>query len=161
WEGGIFAGSWLAIAVAYAVVSLWPYVSDRFLYVPDMALAVLVGWIAGEGYRAWPRTWPGRLFGALALGALLGWIALGAYGLYHRGARWSAAGQDARHIIEHIHASVPAPPRNASFCLVGAVDSSWPVIPPGNTGPYLFRNGLAPALRMRFERTDLGGARDC
>jgi len=162
WNGAGFAASWLLIAVTYLVVSLWPYISDRFLYVPDMGLAILVGWVAGEGCRAWPRSSPGRrLLESLALTALLSWVALGGIVLYHRGGLWSAAGRDAARIVEAIHACVPVPPPAAAFCVVGPVDSASPGVPPGNTGPYLFRNGLASALRMRYERPDLTVVRDC
>ena len=34
-------------------------------------------------------------------------------------------------------------------------DSLLPDIPPGNTGPYLLRNGLTTGLRLRYGRSDV------
>lgn len=162
WRASIFPGGWTLLAVAYVIVSLWPYVSDRFLYVPDMGLALLAGWIAGEGGRSIRQASSLRRVAIGVALALLGaWIASGGYMIRERGDLWRAAGMEAERIIEEIHALAPTPPARASFCIVGAPDSYLRPVAPGNTGPYVFRNGLGSALRIRYGRRDLTVIADC
>lgn len=158
----LFAAGWTLIGVAYAVLALWPYVSDRFLYAPNMGLSLLLGCLVGEAVRAWGASSSRRrALRAAGIGALAAWVAVGGATLRHRGALWSAAGSEAERLVMEIHAGAPAPPANATFCVNGVPDSYRTTIAPGNTGPYVFRNGLPSALRLRYSRSDLFVHRNC
>jgi hypothetical protein len=159
---GGFAAGWTLIGVAYVVLTLFPYVADRFLYAADMGLSLLVGCLVGEAVRAWPGASRGRrLSAAIALGALAAWVGAGAVMLRHRGALWSSAGSEAARIVADIHAAAPEPPMDALFCVHDRPDTYHVVVAPGNSGPYVFRNGLSAALRIRYARSDLRAPRNC
>lgn len=152
----LFTLGWIGLSCLFFILSLWPYVADRFLYIPDMGVALLIGAAAHEIGEAWPSE--GRLGRAVALfAALVGilWVLSGAAMLYARGILWEQAGRQARMILENTVQLIPDPPRNTTFVFEDVPDSYSPAIPPGNTGPYLFRNGLGSALRLRYGRQDL------
>jgi hypothetical protein len=158
----LFAVGWIVIGVGYVVLALWPYVSDRFLYVADMGLALLLGCLAAELVRGWRgASGRGRVPAAFVLALLAAWIAAGGIMLRHRGALWAAAGSAAEEILVAIHAAVPAPPANARFCVHGVPESYVTTVAPGNTGPYVFRNGLPAALALRYGRSDLSVSTNC
>jgi hypothetical protein len=162
WRGVVFGAAWLAAGAGYAVLALWPYVADRFLHAPAAGLALLLGSAVGEALAGWPRA--GRLARtgiALGVAAVALWIGLGAGMLRARGALWTAAGLEAERIVRGIVAAVPDPAPGAVLCVANLPDSHRPLVPPGNTGPYVFRNGLGAALRTRYGRSDVEVTRIC
>lgn len=155
WRTVLFSGLWLLGTLFYSWVALWPYIADRFLYVPDMGLALLVGAISAEALRAWPKAssiWrAAAVFVAIVVGL---WVLAGITMLWQRGDLWTRAGRQATSILDQIQALVPNPAPGSALVIGNIPDSYVPQIPPGNTGPYLFRNGIAFALRMRYDRDD-------
>lgn len=156
WRPALYGAAWVAGTTLFFILALFPYVTDRFVYVPDMGLALLLAAAAAESRRRWPAASRAARAGAALVGlAVILWIAAGASMLAHRGQLWDRAGARARSIVESTAALVPDPPPNALFVFREVPDSDTPDVPPGNTGPYLFRNGLRAALRIRYGRTDL------
>jgi hypothetical protein len=138
------------------VYTLWPYVADRFIYVPDAAVAVLVGLAlvrTVESRRSWSRLrmWANVLVGV----ALVAWIAGGVWMLHARGQLWLGAGQQAQTIVDGVQRLLPDPPPNAVIVVLGVPDETVPAIPPSNTGPYVFHNGLDSAIHLAYDRYDL------
>lgn len=155
-----FVVAWLAVATSFFVLSLWPYVADRFVYVPDCALAVLIGVVAARAVAAWPE-WsrPRRWAGSAVAFMGVAWIAAGLWMLFNRGQLWIGAGEQAASVVSEVHALVPDPPRDAVFIFRNVPDETSPAIPPGNTGPYVFHNGLDSAIRLEYDRSDLTAVR--
>ena len=83
------------------------------------------------------------------------WIAAGMWMLVNRGQLNIGAGEQAASIVREVHALVPDPPRGAVFIFGNVPVWASPTIPPGNTGPYLFNNGLDSAIRLEYDRSDL------
>lgn len=156
WRALAFAAGWVAICVLYAMLGLWPYIADRFLYLPDMGLALLIGAIATEARAAWVND-PRRARCAKAGVALVFaiWLLAGVPMLWQRGQRWERAGDQVIGILDSIQAQLPDPPPGALIVFRDIPDSYAPTIPPGNSGPYLFRNGISQAVRLRYGRDDL------
>jgi len=154
----VFLVAWLIVATSYYTLSLWPYIADRFLYLPDCALAVLIGVVAARAGDAWPE-WSRvrRWAGSAAAVALVVWSAAGLWMLFNRGQLWIDAGQQAASIVREIHTLVPDPPRDAVFVFRNPPAMASPPIPPGNTGAYVFANimGLDSAIRLEYGRSDL------
>jgi hypothetical protein len=48
-----FAVGWLVVSSLFFILTLWPYIPDRFLYIPDMGLAMLIG----AGLAELPKGW--------------------------------------------------------------------------------------------------------
>jgi hypothetical protein len=156
WSGIVFGGGWLAVTTAFSILALFPYVADRFLYLPDIGLSLLLGAGAAQTFRAWHTAPAGTRVGFAAAALTLGvWVASGAFMLALRGGLWSAAGEEARAIVAATIAAVPSPPPGATLAFSYIPDSYFRAIPPGNTGPYLFRNGLGSAVRFGYGRSDL------
>lgn len=152
----VFVVAWWITATSYFVLTLWPYVADRFLFVPDCALAVLIGVVlarAGESHMGWSsiRRWANLA----AAAALVVWTATGFWMLHSRGLLWINAGNQAASIVSAIHTLAPNPPPNAYFIVLDVPDETSPAIAPGNTGPYVFHNGLDRALQLAYDRTDI------
>lgn len=166
WRAIGFAGGWLVGSVLYYILALWPYVADRFLYIPDMGLALLIGTASAEVMNQWnwpganPTSTPWRASAVSVAAIAVLWVGAGIPMLWSRGELWDKAGKQAEAVIERTYALVPNPPPNATFLISNVPDSYSPAIPPGNTGPYLFRNGLDSALRMRYNRSDISMVRD-
>ncbi len=159
WRAAVFAAGWTAGASSFAILALFPYVADRFLYLADVGLALLLGAATAEVLRAWPAAGTGARVG-LAAGATVvaAWLAIGPVALAERGRLWAAAGAQARAIVEATVRLVPDPPPRATIVFSGPLDSYAVTIPPGNTGPYLFRTGIGAALRLAYGRPDLRGS---
>jgi hypothetical protein len=156
WRPALFGAGWLAGSTLFFILALYPYVADRFVYVPDMGLALLLGATAAGVLGAW-RGASAASLGAMAFaaGVVLIWLAVGAPMLVYRGHLWGLAGARAQEIIERTVSLLPDPPPNATIIFQGVPDSYSPHVPPGNTGPYLFRNGFESALRIRYGRSDI------
>jgi hypothetical protein len=151
-----FVIAWWALATSYFVLSLWPYIADRFVYVPDCALAVLIGLVAARTFDTRVNLSQARRWGNVAIAAVLvAWVAAGLWMLYGRGQLWIKAGDEAASITHTIHALVPNPPPNSVFIVLDVPHETQPAIPPGNTGPYVFHNGLESAIRLEYNRSDL------
>lgn len=134
--------------------------ADRFLYVADMGLALMLGAISAEVLGTWPAAPPAaRASIAVAALAIAAWLAVGPVSLAARGRLWVRAGDQARRILDETVRLVPEPPRRAVLVFTGPLESYVERIPPGNTGPYLFRHGLGAAIRMRYGRADLTALR--
>jgi len=143
--------------VLYFILALWEYISDRFLYVPDMGLGLLVA-VAGAEFINRRSSGASTRFSKIAdavVGAFAVWLAAGAIMLLDRGALWTASGEEARSLVEQVHTLVPEPPANPVFVARNLPDSYYLPIPPGNIGPYLFRHGFDDALRFRYGRDDI------
>jgi hypothetical protein len=152
----LFVLAWLAVATTLFILSLWPYVTDRFVYVPDIALAVLIGVVALRASDARPQWSPVRKWASYAAAcALVVWIAVGGWMLLGRGRLNIDAGEKDASIVHEIHALVPDPPPGAVFVVRDVPVLASPAIPPGNDGPYLFNSGLDSAIRLEYGRSDL------
>ena len=152
----LFLLAWLAVATIFFILSLWPYVADRFIYVPDCALAVLIGVVAlraSESRLEWSPVRKWASYGASF--ALAVWIAAGPWMLLNRGQLNIDAGNKAALILHQMHVLVPNPPVGALFVVRDVPYNPTPQIAPGNDGPYLFNNGLASAVRLEYGRTDI------
>jgi hypothetical protein len=162
WPRLPFAFGWLSGTVVYFLLALWPYVSDRFLYIPNMGLALCIGVVAAEVVEGWPTASRGARLAAGSVAALLFvWLLTGAAMIHQRGERWSEAAAVADRIVNGIHDLQPDVPAGSTVCVVGLPDSLLPEIAPGNTGAYIFRNGLPSALYHRYGRRDFAIAGDC
>lgn len=153
WKPIAFALAWLAISISYFVYALWGYVSDRFLYVPDMGLALLFGGLTSQVINHWSITPVFWRRTTMVVGGLTGlWLMTGVVMLWHRGEMWAAAGDEAHMIVERVHALAPNPDPGSYILLYDTPDSLSPAIPPGNTGPYVFRNGIESAVGLTYEQ---------
>jgi hypothetical protein len=147
---------WAAGGAAFHILALYPYVADRFVYVADMGLALFFGIAAAEVSGRWKKSRPVGRAGALAAWVVLAaWFALGLPMLSERGRLYVRAGERAEAILAAIAAAVPDPPPGATLVLRGVPVIHVPQIAPGNTGPFLFNNGLESAVRLRLGRRDL------
>lgn len=152
----LFAVGWAAGSAAFYVLTLYPYVADRFVYIPDMGLALLLGVAASEVKELWARSLPLERTGIAGGWALLAvWLALGIPMLAFRGRLYVQAGDHAQAILAAVQAVVPDPPPGAVLVLRNVPVVYKHQIPPGNTGPFVFHNGLASAVRLRYGRRDL------
>lgn len=151
-----FAVGWLVVGSLFFVLALPGYIPDRFLYIPDMGLAMLVGAGLAELPSSWRVGTAVRKAGLLGAGGVfIAWFSLGFSMLVERGGMWVQAGDQAASIVEGVRNMVPDPPANTVFFFTDIPHSISPDIPPGNTGPYLFHNGLDAALRLAYGRNDL------
>ncbi|HXJ81430.1 MAG TPA: hypothetical protein VMS64_22465 [Candidatus Methylomirabilis sp.] len=162
WEGVGFSLGWTAGSCLYFIIALWPYTSDRFLYIPDMGLALLIGSIWAETIDGWTAASGRARLGIVGVGiGLIAWLGVGAYMIRQRGFLWAEAGRLAERIVDETVALEPSLPEGATVCVSGIPDSYVPGIPPGNTGPYVFRNGFVSALRLRYGRQDITIVKEC
>lgn len=151
----VFAAGWMGLASFFFVWALWPYVADRFWYIPDLGLALLVGVVASHTIDEYAR---GRWTRIAVTGAALVfgvWLAIGIFMLIQRGALWTRAGAEAQMIVQRVQELVPNPPPHTTFVMDQLPDSYYVTFAPGNTGPYLFRNGIREALRLHYNRADV------
>jgi len=156
WPAVLFALSWIALSSLLFIVTLWPYSSDRFLYLPDAGLAILLGVAAAQCWRLINEGAGLHRLGPIAvLGGVAVWMALAPPMLWSRAQLWNAAGDEVRSIIESTVRTVPDPPRGTILLFHRVPDSYAQQIPPGNTGPYVFRNDLDAAILHRYGRADL------
>lgn len=151
----VFAVGWMGAASFFYVWALWPYVADRFWYVPDMGLALLIGVVAAHALGADRTLLRNRIALTATAFAFILWLGIGVGMLVQRGQLWTRAGDEARRIVYRVVELVPEPPLNPTFAFEGLSDSYYVTFPPGNTGPYLFRNGIREALRLRYGRADV------
>jgi hypothetical protein len=151
-----FAFGWLVGGSLFFALTLWPYIPDRFLYIPAMGMAMLVGTSLAELPTGWRVGTGVRKAGLVAAGAVfIAWFVLGVPMLVERGAMWLEAGDQAASIVGSVRNMVPDPPADTVFFFTDIPDSTTPAIPPGNSGPYLFHNGLTAALQLAYGRSDL------
>lgn len=156
WRVIVFGLAWVASAILFFIFSVWPYISDRFLYIVDTGLALLVAGATANVIAGWQSNSRVSHAGAVLCGlGLLVWIVMGAGMLQWRGRLWFQSGAEAGNLIQSIHRQVPNPPPDTTFAFTGVPDSYYLMIAPGNTGPYLFRKGLDSALRISYGRADL------
>jgi hypothetical protein len=144
-------GAWWAAAGSLLfVVALWPYVADRFVYVPVMGVGLLTGASVDGLFRSWPTAGPLRRLGFTAAGlAAVGWVGLGAWTLNDRGGRWVEAGDLARRLTAELNSQVTPSP-GLTVIVYEAPRFLKPIFPPGNTGPYVFLNGMEWAMRLVY-----------
>lgn len=152
----VFSIGWIAISSAFFIAGLWPYVADRFFYIPVMGLG-LFGASAVQNIRLVAPGWSDwRRPGTALLGfAGAAWLALGAVTLVDRGGRWVDAGQQALAIIRSLSPYVQAAAPRTVLAVQNVPHISDRPIPPGNTGPYVFHNGLPQAVDLLLGRADL------
>jgi hypothetical protein len=162
WPRLLFAVGWVTGSVLYFLIGLWPYVSDRFLYIPDMGLALCLGVILAEVIGGWDEASGRARMAAVSVGAVfLMWLLTGAVMIHERAERWSQAALVARRIVDNIYELQPELPSGATVCVIGLPDSLDPQIAPGNTGAYIFRNNFPAALYRRYGRRDFEVASEC
>jgi hypothetical protein len=155
WRTVIFGLSWAAGATLFYLLGLYPYIADRFLYVPGMGMALVIGAFVVEGGDRLREGGIVRVAGAVALAAIVTWIVVGALTLHGRGVAWKTAGSRASSIVDSAVSLYPDPPIGAVFVFHNVPHSNVPFFPPGNTGPYVFNNGLPEAMRLGYGRPDL------
>lgn len=158
WVSGraaIFGTGWAIGSTVFFLLALYPYFPDRLLYIPTMGAAIVIGALAAEAGRRLGEDRPARIAASVAAVAVIAWIALGALTLSRRGEAWTAAGARARSIVEQTVALHPDPPRGATLVFSGVPHSLEPDFPPGNSGPFVFHNGLFAALWLRYDQRDI------
>ena len=152
----LFVAGWFVVATAFFILSLWPYIADRFLYVPECALAILIAVAALRVGESRPQWSAARKWVNCAMACVLAvWIAVGGWMMLGRGQLNVTAGDQAASITHQIHVLVPNPKPGAVFVVLETPFLMRPDVPPGNDGPYLFNNGLQSAVRLEYGRGDL------
>jgi hypothetical protein len=147
----LFGLGWTLAASVYFVIALWMYVADRFVYVPAMGVAVLLGAVVPELASQLRSTSRRDRIGAASVSVLVVlWIGLGAWTVLERGQRWVAAGERAKVLAAGVDALVPDPQPGLFVIVAGQPHSLRPVFPPGNTGPYVFLNGMEWMMRSVY-----------
>ena len=147
----IFGFGWAYISALFFALALWPYIADRFVYIPAIGTSIVIGGSLAQVERAWPdysRWW--RTAAALVGVLLVVWLAQGGVTLFERGQRWVAAGDRALQLARAVNEVVPAPAPGTVVLLYGMPRFLDPIFPPGNTGPYVFLNGMASAMRLLY-----------
>ena len=155
-RAAVFGAGWVLGTSLFFVVALWPYTSDRFMYIPSGGLAILFGVFVSEAvsYLRDTRGSVRVVVPGLVLVLLTAWVAVGAWSLNGRGLAWTAAGERAASIVSQVRALHPYPAPNATFSFRGVPVYHQPLIPPGGT-PFVFNNGLPQALRIAYGRWDI------
>jgi hypothetical protein len=153
-----FATGWILGASAFFILTLWSYVPDRFFYIPDMGLCLLLGTIFAGASLEWAHAGRGQRMALLGGAAFLSvWLALGVPMMVARGQAWVEGGDQAARVVDAIKHALPDPPAGAVISVTGAPDAVLPQIPPGNSGAWVFHNGvsLERALQSAYRRVDL------
>lgn len=151
----LFGAAWVAGTGFFFILALWPYIADRFLYIPGAGVAIVVGALVTEALRRTREGYVPATSAAVVVAVLTAWIAVGAVALNTRGVLWTMAGERAAWILEQVVTLHPTPAAGATFSFRGVPHSLSPEIPPGNTGPYIFHNGLDHALAVVYGRDDI------
>jgi len=158
WRVVAFGAAWCLAFLAVFLYGLWPYISDRFFYYPEMGLALALAGAVQQALRGWTRTSatrPARLATGAVLAGYAVWLALGVPTLWHRAGQWVEAGQTVSAIFDNTTRLEPNPRPGTVLVFADVPDTLLPDVPPGNTGPYLLRNGLTTGLRERYGRSDI------
>jgi hypothetical protein len=156
WRVIAFGAAWCVMFAAVFIYGLWPDMSDRFLYYPEMGLALALAGVIQQALRtleSGPR--PAQVATGAVLAGYLIWLALGIPTVWHRAGQWVAAGQTVSGIFDSAVRVQPRPAPGTVLVFEDVPDTLLPDIPPGNTGPYLLRNGLSTGMRLRYGRTDV------
>jgi hypothetical protein len=156
WRVVAFGAGWCAISAAVLIYGLWPYVSDRFFYYPEIGLALAVaGGLEQALQGSTSAARPARAAAGVVLAVYAAWLAVGVLALWNRAEQWDAAGRTVSAIFDGTVRLEPHPPPGAVLVFEDVPDTLLPDVPPGNTGPYLLRNGLTTGLRGRYGRSDI------
>lgn len=159
WGAFLFGFGWALGALLFSVLTLYPYVTDRFLYVADAGLAVMLGAAAAAAAGVWQRSYVlGRAPLAVAGLVIAFWLGMAVPMLERRGELYVAASEQAQGIIESTVALNPDPAPKTLFLYRDLPLSYTPAIPPGNTGPHVFNNGIGAAITMRYGRPEIYAA---
>jgi hypothetical protein len=151
WRPLAFGIAWAALGSLFFVLALWPYVADRFIYVPVMGMAVAMGGLVASAMQTWPRVAAAhRALLAAAGAALVLWVAIGAVSLADRGRRWVEASELAWQIATELNELMPSPTAGNTVLVYDVPRMLRPTILPGNTGPYVYVNGLEWAMRLAY-----------
>jgi hypothetical protein len=156
WRVIAFGVAWCAMFAAVFIYGLWPDVSDRFFYYPEMGLALALAGVIQQALRtldSGPR--PAQAAAGVVLAGYVAWLALGVPTVWHRAGQWVAAGEKVSAIFDSTVRLEPHPASGTVLVFEDVPDTLLPDIPPGNTGPYLLRNGLSAGVRLRYGRTDI------
>lgn len=154
WPAFRYGLIWAVGTSLFFVLSLFPYTADRFLYIPTGGIATAIGALVAQAIQRWQETGLPRLRGAMGVGLIAVWIAAGALTLWSRSGSWTAAGDEAQAIVTETVRLYPHPPLDAVLAFSG-VPEFGAQFPPGNSGPYIFHNGLSDALALAYGRDDL------
>jgi hypothetical protein len=156
WRVIAFGAALCAMFSAVHIYGLWPYVSDRFFYYPEMGLALALAAVAQQVRGGWSSaSRPARAATGAVLAGYAAWLVIGVSTLWHRADQWDAAGQTVSAIFDGTLRLEPNPPPGTVLVFEHVPDTLLPDIPPGDTGPYLLRNGLMEGLRARYGRSDV------
>jgi hypothetical protein len=151
WRPFALGLAWAALGSALYLVTLWPYVADRFVYVPAMGAALAIGAALAGVLAAWSQTPKSRRYGLVLAGVvLLAWLSAGPVTLADRGRRWVASAEAARVLAADLYALLPAPAPGTQVLVYDVPRMQPPLFPPGNTGPYMYMNGMGWAMRVRY-----------
>lgn len=152
----IFALAWIVLATAFFILPLWPYVADRFVYVPDIGVGLLaaaaVAGVTGAA-RSWSRSRRSLATMLGVVGAV--WLVVGGLTLVDRAGRWVDAGDQSTAILRNLEPYLRTAAPSSLVVVLGVPDESTRPIPPGNTGPYMFHNGFSSACAVAAQRSDL------
>lgn len=147
----LFGFGWAALTSLFFIYALWGYVADRFLYVPAMGASLLVGGVVPELRNRWQsRRSIERAALAAVIALFLAWLGSGVLAMYQRGDRWVAAGERALVLAEGVNALVPDPQPGTIVIVYEQPHSLSPTFPPGNTGPYIYLNGMQAQMRVLY-----------
>jgi hypothetical protein len=156
WRVIAFGAAWCGIWTAVLIYGVWPYISDRFFYYPEMGLALVLAGVVQQALRTLPSdSRPARAATGAVLAGYAAWLAIGVPTLWHRAEQWEQAGQTVSAIFDSTVRLEPSPASGTVLVFEDVPDTLLPDIPPGNTGPYLLRNGLTTGLRERYGRSDI------
>jgi len=150
-----FGLAWCVITAAVFIYAQWPYAPDRFLYYPELGLALALAGVVQQVLRGWDAGTRARLTAGPVLAGYLAWVALGVPTLWHRAGQWNDASDTVAAIFDRTVRLDPDPPRGAVLVFQGVPDAPALDIPPGGTGPYLLGDGLTEGVRMRYGRSDI------
>lgn len=143
--------AWAALGSALYMITLYPYVADRFVYVPAMGAALAVGAAVAGVLASWSRTANVRRYALAVVGVVVvAWLAAGPVTVADRGRRWVAAAESARILAADLYALLPAPASGTQVLVHDVPRMQPPLYPPGNTGPYMYMNGMEWAMRLRY-----------
>lgn len=143
--------AWAGLGSAFYVLTLWGYVADRFVYVPAMGAALVIGAMVAGVRGSWTGSRSARLLApALAGVVLVVWICAGAVTLADRGRRWVASAEHSRVLAAELNALVSSPAPGTQVLVYDVPRMQRPLFPPGNTGPYEYMNGMEWAMRLSY-----------
>jgi hypothetical protein len=145
-----FAAGW-AIAMGIVYVPFVEAIEDRYTYLPTLAVALLLASIL-DSVRQLVRRPAGRTAITVAAGGVAALVILsGVPKLAAKVQNWRTAGTIATRALDQAAVQYPRPATGSNFAFLG--------LPDNVNGAFVFRNGLAEAIRLEYNDPDLGAIR--